>query len=341
MSVAPTLTSVEAQYGSDTAGLVWAYAFRAGQPCRAINSDEALRSVREPEGDRPFVWLHFALSNSASERWLRQNLTLPATFYESLRANSSTRVETADNALVAVVHDIQFFGADTGSHATVALSVDQNTMVSARTTQLRAVDRLRTAIRNGAVFDSPIELFAHLLRDQADVLVEIVREATNHVDAIEDGLLTRILSRSRAQLGLIRRRLVRLQRLLAPEPAAFFRMLNRPPQWLRESDIAELRRSAEELSAAVSDSGAVIERVRILQDELSAELDEATNRTLFILTVLTAIVAPFEFISQLFGMAVGGVPLRDNPHGFSIVLVMIVIVIVLGTALVRRLMTRS
>jgi len=340
MSVAPT-TAAETRYGSDTFGLVWGYAFRAGQSCRSITADEALRCMRETERDRPFVWLHFALSNSASEPWLRQNLALPTAFYDSLHVNPSTRVETADDALVAVVHDVQFFGADTGSHATVALSVDQHAMISARTTQLRAVDRLRTAVKSGTVFESPIEIFAHLLRDQADVLVDIVREATNQVDAIEDGLLTRMLSRSRGQLGLIRRRLVRLQRLLAPEPAAFFRMLNRPPPWLRESDIAELRRSAEELSAAVSDSGAVIERVRILQDELSAQLDEATNRTLFILTVLTAIVAPFEFISQLFGMAVGGVPFRDNPYGFAIVLLMIVGVIVLGTAVVRRLMTRS
>src|SRR5262249_6404646 len=142
----------------------------------------------------------------------------------------------------------------------------------------------------------------------------------------------------RSALGVMRRRLVRLQRLLAPEPAALFRLLNRPPAWLRDSDIAELRRSAEELSTAGADSSAVIERLPVLQDELSAKLDEATKRTLYILTILTAIVAPFEFISQLFGMSVGGVPFRDNPYGFLIVFLVIVAVIGLGAALVRRLL---
>src|SRR5262249_56158072 len=83
----------------------------------------------------------------------------------------------------------------------------------------------------------------------------------------------------RSALGVMRRRLVRLQRLLAPEPAALFRLLNRPPAWLRDSDIAELRRSAEELSTAVADSSAVIERIRILQDELSANLPHPTHPT--------------------------------------------------------------
>ena len=31
--------------------------------------------------------------------------------------------------------------------------------------------------------------------------------------------------------------LVRLQRLLAPEPAALFRLLNRPPSWIADADV--------------------------------------------------------------------------------------------------------
>jgi Mg2+ and Co2+ transporter CorA len=57
--------------------------------------------------------------------------------------------------------------------------------------------------------------------------------------------------------------------------------------------------------------------------------------------VLTAIVAPFEFISQLFGMGVGGVPLHDNPYGFWVVVAMILITIGLGAVLVRRFLGRS
>ena len=334
-------TLVDGAYGSDnTTGLVWGYEFDPGRAPRLISSVEA--AVRVGEGCQArCLWLHFSLANSKSEPWLRQHLHLPNAFYESLRDAPSTRVEAIDDTLVAVMRDVPFFGAESDPNISVTLCVDARMMVSARTKQLRSVDRLRAAVKAGAVFESPVELLAHLLRDQADVLMDIVREATTRVDEIEDRLMqTTSSSRERSALGVIRRRLVRLQRLLAPEPAALFRLLNRPPGWLRESDIADLRRSAEELSTAVADSSAVIERVRILQDELSANLDEATNRTLYILTILTAIVAPFEFISQLFGMGVGGVPFHDNPNGFLIVFLMIVAVIGLGAALVWRLLRR-
>jgi zinc transporter len=63
----------------------------------------------------------------------------------------------------------------------------------------------------------------HLLRDQADVLTQIVRDVAVTVDHIEDRLLANKLEQNRANLGNSRRLLLRLQRLLAPEPSALFR----------------------------------------------------------------------------------------------------------------------
>jgi hypothetical protein len=45
---------------------------------------------------------------------------------------------------------------------------------------------------------------------------------------MEEQLLAKRVSVSRSELGSLRRMLVRLQRLLAPEPAAFFRLLTSP-----------------------------------------------------------------------------------------------------------------
>jgi zinc transporter len=58
--------------------------------------------------------------------------------------------------------------------------------------------------------------------------------------------------------------LVRLQRLLAPEPAAFFRLLNRPPDWISADELQNLQQSAEKFSTAISDTAALVERVKQL-----------------------------------------------------------------------------
>ena len=319
----------ESTYGSDKAGLVCAYAFVPGGPGRAIESDEAALLAARSDGD--FLWLHFSLTNTASTRWLRQHTTLPDVFFEP-HDTSSTRIEVVEDALMGVFNDVQFFAVEASSASTVTVHVTERLMVSARTTPLRAIDRLRASVKAGATFASPAELLAHLLRDQAGVLVDIVRDATRQVDGIEDRIITHQRT-SRPKLGLLRRVLVRLQRLLAPEPAALFRLLNRPPAWLTESDLGDLRQSAEELSAAVADSVALVERVRLLQEELTALLNERTNETLFILTVVTVLALPLTIIPGFFGMNVGGVPFSAHSGGFWSVVLIVISIVALGAAL--------
>jgi len=320
-------------YGSDRTGLIWGYAFAPPGDAQPIES-EAVPSFLGtlPTAGGRFAWLHFNLVNTASNRWLRDHIELPDAFFEALESHSSTRIEIARHALLGVVNDMPFFATDASTASTVTLYITDCLLISARTTPLRAIDRLRAAVKNQEPFRSPAALLAHLLRDQADVLVDIVREVTRKVDAVEDRIMSH-QSASRPELGSLRRRLVRVQRLLSPEPAALFRLLSRPPDWLTVEDVSDLRGSAEELAAAVADSGSLVERIRLLQEELIALLNEQSNRTLFVLTVVTVVALPMTIIPGLFGMNVGGVPLASHRSGFWVVSLIMVLVVSVGAAL--------
>ena len=327
MTMQTTTPKIDPTYGSDEHGLVWGYEFTRDQPARRITSDEivGLSAALDRSPSDQFVWLHFSLSNLACEPWLRQNLTLPEAFYESLHGDVGvTRLEQDGNALVAVFHDVLFdFKFDASEVSTTNLCVDQRLLVSARVRPLRSLDRLRAAVRSGQPFRSTAELIAHLLRDQSDVLMEILREPLGRADEIEDSLLTGLpayrRATSRSELGSLRRVLVRLQRLLAPEPAALFRLLNRPADWITKEDLRELQGAAEQLSAAVGSAAALVERIKLLQEELAALVAEQTSRTIFVLTVFTVLALPVNVVAGLFGMNVGGIPLQQNGSGFFLI----------------------
>ena len=314
------LNQTDTSYGSDRNGLVWGYRFRPGAAPQAIDCEAALE-LFGPETGEGFLWLHLSLSNAASERWMRQHLQLSEDFYDALHEGiGSTRLEVQGDALIAVLHDVLFNTSfDSANVATVTLHMEPHLVISARLRPLRAMDQLRVAVRAGQPLRSAPELLAQLLRDQAEVLADIVRKCAARVDAIEDTLLANRISVSRSELSGLRRSLVRLQRLLAPEPAALFRLLNRPPDWLTDEDVQDLRQSAEEFSTAVSDAGVLVERLKLLQEELSATVEEHTNRTLFILTLVTVLALPINVVTGLFGMNVGGVPLSQHGQGFTIV----------------------
>lgn len=323
-------TLTPSSYGADASGLICGFQFGAGGRGTALSAAAALLWLNQPRTDDTatepgFVWLHFNLAHAAAEKWMRENVTLSDQFYESLRDSSrSTRVELDDDMLVAVVNDVHYdFAFEPSDISTLWLSVGPRLVVSARMQPLRSIDRLRDAVKRGAALNSSVELLVHLMRDQGDVLVNIVRGTTTRVDGIEDTLLAGRLEKKRANLGSLRRLLVRLQRLLAPEPAALFRLLKNPPQWIVEDDLQELRQSTEEFNLALSDMAALQERIKLLQEEIAGRVAEANNRSLFVLTIVTVLALPINIMAGLFGMNVGGIPLADHPQGFWIVVALI------------------
>jgi zinc transporter len=106
---------------------------------------------------------------------------------------------------------------------------------------------------------------------------------------------------------------------------------------MSEEDIAELRQSTEEFSVSLSDIDTLQERIKLLQEEISALVQEQNNRSLWVLSLFTVLALPVNMIAGFFGMNVGGVPLAQNEAGFAIVVsVVLSITIAIGWWILRQ-----
>lgn len=310
-------------YGSDPHGLICGFEFRPGQAARPIDLGASLtwlddRSEPDGESDGRFLWLHFNLSDAGVRQTLTERLNATPEFLDALDQGSrSTRIEHAASSLVAVVNDVTYeFAFDPSEIATLWMQVQPHLLITARTHPLRAVDRLRQSVREGQTFSSTVAMLAELMQDQGRVLEHIVREATDRVDAIEDGLLSGRLAHRRSDLSRLRRVLVRLERLLAPEPGALFRLMRHPPRWVSTEDLEELRQTSDEMAMVMSDLSGLKERIKLLQEEIAAQASEQSNRSLFALTAMTVLALPINLMAGLMGMNVGGIPFAEDPRGF-------------------------
>jgi zinc transporter len=127
---------MEVTYGADKNGLICGYLFAAGQPGVPVGLEDAVRWLRQPapEGRGDFVWLHFDLTNAATERLIETQLDVVPEFFQALREGSrSTRIEDASDTLVAVVNDVAFeFSFDPSEIATLWANVGPRMAVTAR-----------------------------------------------------------------------------------------------------------------------------------------------------------------------------------------------------------------
>jgi zinc transporter len=321
-------------FGVKPHGLISGYLFTADGVGQPVDLPAAIDWLKAPPAGplAAFIWLHFDLTDASAQTWMQDHLALTQEFFDTLNQGSrSTRIEDTQDTLIAVINDVAYeFSFDPSEIATLWMSVNERVAVSARVHPLRSIDRLREAVKVGVRFSSTVGLLNHLMQDQGDVLVRIVREATLKVDSIEDSLLRGRLKHQRAEFGKLRRVLVRLQRLLALEPGALFRLLRQPPPWISAADLDELRQSTEEFSLVIRDLAAVQERIKLLQEEIAAQVSEQTNRSLFTLTMVTVLALPINITTGFFGMNVGGIPFSEYAYGF--LTVVLIVLVLTGTA---------
>ena len=72
-------------------------------------------------------------------------------------------------------------------------------------------------------------------------------------------------------------------------------------------------------AALVEDAQDFAEHCQFLLEELRAQVEEETNRNLYILTMFSAILLPATLVAGIWGMNVGGIPFSGSPNGFWVV----------------------
>ncbi|MHB2094775.1 transporter [Pantoea dispersa] len=325
-------------FNNEVAGLIHGYLFNPDAPPQRLNAREAAQLARHTLPDGCFLWLHINLNHARAERWVQDHFSVDDDFFDEIHsASPRTRLAQQNDALLAVLNDVTFSKEERNTqNATLWIWCRPQVMVSARYRPVGMIERMHQQIER-LCFSAPDAMLLWLLGEQEAQLEQVVRRSSQAVDAIEERLLSAAIKANRSELGHLRRMLLRVQRLLAPEPAALFRLLNRPPNWLNREPLSELRIFTEEFSVALNDLASLMERIRLLQEEIAARLMEQSNRTLFLLTSITVLALPINIVAGFFGMNVGGIPLANNPHGFLLlVLVVLVFTLVAGLLALRR-----
>lgn len=264
------------------------------------------------------VWLHFNQADARAKIWIEACPRIPLTAKALLLGSDAhMRIEAAGNGLAGVVGDLHHEFAEKPEQLDVLrIYLDNGCLISARRQPLRAIDKLRRQLGEGLKVDRPIALITQFLHHVTDTLGDLIVELADTVDEIEDAILSEGTTSQTPELGRVRRVSARLRRHMVPQQHALIGLLSRLPQWICTADAASLKTAIERLAALGHDLDLVQERARLLQDQVSNRLMEATNKNLYVLSIVTTIFLPMTLVTGIFGMNLGGLPGQQDPFGF-------------------------
>lgn len=313
-------------------------AFRLAPLDEIPKPSEQPPSELTPSSDGP-LWLHFSLLDNRSRRYLSEQIELESEAREALLGpDARARLQTFANAFVVFVGDFhRDFASDPEAFGALRVYVSPRLMLTCRKHPLKSVDRLRSKIFHREVAaESPLELFEELLLCLIEGFSGLATELAESVDDIEDGILAGRLEDHASKLGQLRRLLARLRRYASANRAALAHLPERVISWSSPEQRVRLREIVDRFESVGQDLDLVTERARLLQEEIAARLSEATNRNLYVLSVVTVAFAPITLITGVFGMNVGGLPFSATHAGFWLVACLMLVTVVSTMVLLRR-----
>jgi zinc transporter len=285
------------------------------------------------------LWVHLDRAGPDARRWLQRDSGLDPVVAGALLAEDVRPRELRfDDALLVVLRGVNLNpGADPEDMVGIRIWLEPTRILTVRHRRLMAISDLREAIATGRGPTSSGQLLVMLSARMIERMGPVIDDLIDEVDRLEDTVVTAHSAELRGALGSLRRQAIALRRYLAPQREVMARLAMEQTSWLQPDDKAYLREVSDRTTRFVEDLDAARERAGVVQDELNSRISDQMNRTMYLLTVVAAVLLPPSLLTGLLGVNVGGMPGADNPLSFAIVVVLIIALGVLEVAVLRRL----
>ncbi|MDR5612316.1 MAG: CorA family divalent cation transporter, partial [Arsenophonus sp.] len=141
-----------------------------------------------------------------------------------------------------------------------------------------------------------------------EVADSINDEVSDFTDILHDRLIKmeeKILTEEipeRGKLALLRRQIIIVRRYMSTQRDVFARLATEKFLWMSDDDRHRMQENAERLGRCIDELDGFVARTAVITDEINALISEATNKRIYIMSMLAIVFLPSTFLTGLFGV---------------------------------------
>jgi zinc transporter len=298
-------------------GLLFGFAFRGGR-------GRALRDLEEFDvaaSDVDFMWVHLDLRDVAAQAWLRGRPWPPDVIETVAAPIQRGRLFITPDMIYGHLRDFRDEpGAATLQPGSLCVVASHRLIVTGRRLPLLSIEEVRRQVDAGTALPaSPFGLITEFFKALNDIGEGMLQEANERLSAIGSKVLKREGSQYRGDILEIRRGSIQVARDMAYKRTAMLELAHERPAPFPADEFDRFNRQIHRYAALVEDAQDYAEHCQFLLEELRAQIEEETNRNIYILTMFSAVFLPATLIAGIWGMNVGGIPFGGSPNGFWVV----------------------
>ncbi len=302
--------------------IVYSYVFDGKGGATELD-EEGLKQWSPAQGT---LWLHMNYDYPEVAQYLEQQCGLDEIVTAALTAQETRpRAATHQGGMLMALRGVNMNpNADPEDMVSIRLFATPERIISTRKRRLLSVDDLVSDLKSGEGPQSSADFIAQLCYRLASRMGGPVLEAEDHLDELEESLLSLSRNKLRSELGQLRRQCIALRRYMTPQREALSWLISERLPWFGESQRALVREAQDQLAHKIEALDSIRDRAAVTQEELVNQISEESNNRMYLLSIVSAVFLPLGFATGLLGVNVGGIPGADNSDAFAIFIVVMV-----------------
>jgi len=265
--------------------------------------------------DEGVLWVHLEHGEPATAQWLREESGLEPFVCNALLADETwPRAVSVGDGLLVILRGVNLNPhADPEDMVSIRMWLDGRRVISVRLRPLLAIEDICGNLRSGVGPRDPgsfLETVAELLVARMD---PVLADIHDRVAALEHDVLEDSRVQTRTRIADLRRQVIQLRRYLAPERDVILRLVSESMWWLSDNDRTRLREVADRVTRYLEELDAARDRAAVTQEQLSMQIAEKINKTMYILSLVATMFLPLGFVTGLWGSTWATCPVPSGP----------------------------
>lgn len=270
-------------------------------------------------------WLHFDYKEADTKLWFLERSNLPKDICHAfLDSKTNERFIVKDNGFFFIFRALNLNeGQEKEDMVSLRIWVDEKSIITMRSRKVVGIDYVRDNLLNNKS-ESTKKIFLDILDKLSDTTSNYIDELYDVVEEIDEILMDNHSNELRLKISNLRKKTIELKRFILPQK-------NILEQVLKENifsgyDKSRFKNILEHNGRITENLSALRERANVCHEEFQNKGNEKMNKTMYILTILSTIFLPLNFIGSLLGVNLAGIPGANNPNSFYFLCILVIII---------------
>lgn len=292
----------------------------------------------DPRSSKPMTWRHMCALQSATRRWLEDDLELDQNVVDAMLATGTRpRILVREGGVMLNLRGINLNDPEHPEDMiSLRIWIDSANIVTCRRRDLRAVEDVIALFNDGRGPTSAGELVTMITTRMFDRIAPYLEDLERCVEESEDALEQDKGEDVTENAALIRRRTAIYRRHIVPQVDILAQLAESDFEWLSEEQKEDVIESHDQVMRYTEILKDIKERTQILNEEIRSLQADRLNGTAYLFSVAATIFLPLSFLTGLMGINVGGMPGMDDDWAFWVFAVLCAGLVAVQIALFRK-----